>query len=986
MKKLLLTLIIMITFIAQTQAQKSPKFSFRDAVAIDSNFKEKKYSEVMKILTQYYMLQNNVNSVPYKVLKEYFYNNEFIRPFIDTIDIYRKTILDNLRNTNKRRLQQNRILTFQIKTLSKVISNSPKPVNISRPYLTRTKNSLQNIIKINCDSIENNIKTIEIIESEEHKKEDAIKLTLNQNYTANSRLSESEETTPNQTIIQVNAERSGSFQSNLLDGTAQFIAERMKEEINIAFFDKFQNILEKTNFGILFPQTQEIIVGTSSFNYSITVQVLKEAFEKDLDNILQNLPEFIEKTKLVRNKEVLSYLVLSSKVVSKIDEGVSPTAFLSFIKKEFEKDKKNNNFKAKAYKVFATAEIFAYSLRGLDNQESYWISPKDFDRLTQERRLSNIYLALVYEQLKSLDDKLLVNQKWIAELNRFYGLFTKIEGNVKYIKEKLAEGKKVSAEEYLAISNQTIGLIENTFNLSIVPDNFWGEAENTLTEIRTLQKLLQDLYADIQSRDYGSISTNLISLLSKLKVFNYQTNIKMRLILEDLKTLLKSFIDIKNDLREIKSNPSNSINVANLKIRLGGIKEILKNLNSNILNDTQLGKLNSFINILLYDNVLNWNENFDKLDELIILLSTQISKTSNNTRQILSIIELISDWDSCNNICIKNKIISLFEVIYPIILMEENPNFDVSLIDEFYKMPDLNSDAIINTLIITFTQKDINRKKDEKKYTILINLLNFIKNTDYNDKSKTLAFAKELSIYFLEKIPDENNSFNKEEIIKYISFIVAIIDAKDSKEIKEAIKSIALPAGSYSIKRKARCNISLNAYAGITVGAEYKLKDGRIDGFYKQNWAGNLGFTAPVGIGFNWGSGKDVAVDRFEEYSSIKRNAKGRYRGLRGESLSLFVSVIDLGALVLFRLGDTESPLPEDVSFEQVFAPGAFFVWGLRNSPISLFAGTQYSPRLRTITENAIETRANALRFNVGLTIDIPILNFYTRTTPRKKR
>ncbi|MEZ4685505.1 MAG: hypothetical protein R3B47_05425 [Bacteroidia bacterium] len=105
-------------------------------------------------------------------------------------------------------------------------------------------------------------------------------------------------------------------------------------------------------------------------------------------------------------------------------------------------------------------------------------------------------------------------------------------------------------------------------------------------------------------------------------------------------------------------------------------------------------------------------------------------------------------------------------------------------------------------------------------------------------------------------------------------------------------------------------------------------------------------------------------------------NNSGSERYLSGSSGSVFVSFIDLGALVLFRIDEATEPLPEDVRFRQVFAPGLFYVHGFRDIPISLLAGAQYSPQLRKFGDSP----ASALRFNLGLTVDIPMINFFTKT------
>ncbi|MEL7162193.1 MAG: hypothetical protein AAFN92_15665, partial [Bacteroidota bacterium] len=213
------------------------------------------------------------------------------------------------------------------------------------------------------------------------------------------------------------------------------------------------------------------------------------------------------------------------------------------------------------------------------------------------------------------------------------------------------------------------------------------------------------------------------------------------------------------------------------------------------------------------------------------------------------------------------------------------------------------------------------------------------------------------------------------EVFRYGAFLAAVVQSQNPEEIKEAIRAVALPTGSYSIKRRSFGNVSLNAYPGITGGAEV------LNGNGEAVWAPNFGFTAPIGLAFSWGyRGKidPVLYDVRESYR--QRVDKSPFmrdnRFLTGHSGSLFFPLIDLGAIVLFRLDGSTETLPEDVGFQQIFSPGVVYTHGFPKLPLSLSLGTQMSPQLRKFGEE----RANALRFNVSLTVDLPMANFHTRS------
>ena len=237
------------------------------------------------------------------------------------------------------------------------------------------------------------------------------------------------------------------------------------------------------------------------------------------------------------------------------------------------------------------------------------------------------------------------------------------------------------------------------------------------------------------------------------------------------------------------------------------------------------------------------------------------------------------------------------------------------------------------------------------------------------------AWALQLDTLLEEK---ENKIRKMHEIFKYGAFLAAVVESKDADEIKKAIQAVALPAGSYSIKRRTFRNISLNSYPGITGGMELASNTGN------NSWAPNFGFTAPIGLAVSWGY--QTKIDGYKYFT--KRNYRRRVersdklagnRFLSGHSGTLYLPLIDLGAVVLFRLDNSQDALPENVGFQQIFSPGIMYAHGLPDLPISIMGGVQVSPQLRKIGEE----KANSFRFNVSVVVDLPLANFHTRTRYR---
>lgn len=226
---------------------------------------------------------------------------------------------------------------------------------------------------------------------------------------------------------------------------------------------------------------------------------------------------------------------------------------------------------------------------------------------------------------------------------------------------------------------------------------------------------------------------------------------------------------------------------------------------------------------------------------------------------------------------------------------------------------------------------------------------------------------------------------------KYGLFISNVAQAENGQQVKEALDVAALPVGSYKIKRNTFFDISLNAYPGLSAGLEFR--SGIPAGADVKSVNPILGFSAPVGLGFSWGQVKEKKKSpgdtiQTENDFVLWKNNKAVVQYFSGRSHSLFVSVIDIGAITSFRLikDDTET-LPE-FKWSNIIAPGVYYVNGLKNTPLSWGLGIQYGPQLRSIEKNGTSLDLAESQFSVRafLAVDIPIFNFYARNTPKNKK
>jgi hypothetical protein len=195
-----------------------------------------------------------------------------------------------------------------------------------------------------------------------------------------------------------------------------------------------------------------------------------------------------------------------------------------------------------------------------------------------------------------------------------------------------------------------------------------------------------------------------------------------------------------------------------------------------------------------------------------------------------------------------------------------------------------------------------------------------------------------------DKVFDKNKRF--QEFLRYGSFIAAVAESENADDVAKTIEAFALPVGSSSIKRNSKLNLAFNAYTGVGFGEETLKETDKKDTYIAAH--------VPIGLALSAGLG-------------------------RGWSLSLYGTVIDLGAITTYRLDDeSASDLPE-LEWENLLAPGIFGELGIKNWPISVGGGWQSGPQLRSIDAEMINIdQSAASRWIINVSVDLPIFNMYT--------
>jgi len=220
-----------------------------------------------------------------------------------------------------------------------------------------------------------------------------------------------------------------------------------------------------------------------------------------------------------------------------------------------------------------------------------------------------------------------------------------------------------------------------------------------------------------------------------------------------------------------------------------------------------------------------------------------------------------------------------------------------------------------------------------------------------NKKEYAIVLASLLDI--VQKTFPESSPL-RADLLKYGTFMANMIAAESPEQVAQVIEAAALPVGSHRIKKISNFSVALNAFAGGAFAREYLRADSLA--VNKKSWV--VAFTSPVGLALSWG--KESKCSRW----------------LPGKSFSLFVSVLDLGALTSYRL-QKGGDFPE-FEVKNIVAPGGYVAFGF-DGPFALGLGAQYGPELRKVDAKTMKSQITTSAWRAGafLTVDIPIFNFY---------
>ncbi|MDP3128334.1 MAG: hypothetical protein Q8M81_07560 [Sediminibacterium sp.] len=305
--------------------------------------------------------------------------------------------------------------------------------------------------------------------------------------------------------------RSLDWQASAINGLANFMAGRFKQEILQVSIDqifkqiktKEDSILVKSIFPKTFKQIGDLYGSGSSSYYTADLLLLRQTAQIDIEQLPKNIiknPETIF-PKLKNEPKIKDMLALGNYIVEYSQQGQSLDRLLSILANE------NYSSDSTVYKILNVADLISQALLNKEGSKDIWVNPANILPTTASS-LKNLeiryFYGLLYQQLIQIpefknylesqdsNDIVLIAAK-IQDLVRFVN---KLNNTYNYIKSK--EFNLKSPEEiatYIKDINQTISFFATTLkkipeinNLYILNDTLLDVSARYITIVEALMK------------------------------------------------------------------------------------------------------------------------------------------------------------------------------------------------------------------------------------------------------------------------------------------------------------------------------------------------------------------------------------------------------------------------------------------------------------------------------------------------------------------
>lgn len=720
-------------------------------------------------------------------------------------------------------------------------------------------------------------------------------------------------------------------QSEMIDALAIYLAKRVKQEVAISFIEKLTVYMrDQSLVNQLFPATLNLLNNREAFmrpNFGTSWQI---ALSEDFIRIPENLPKCLPP----RYQSTGLYLKDGIRIGQLVQQHYSFIEAVNYLYEEPLETPVLRN--ANAWMYIVNHELFEHAERQTNR---YWITAEKLQSLNKEQ-LEWMYILLDVRYGDLFNE--IFAQEWrgreiwdenyfVKKIYPFRNWMTRILVQLNQFEKTIAQ----RTEDQEAGKDGLSGFwkFQNDLMEAVLDSNFIHVNKNITKGIQFTRSVFC-LYSGIEQKNYASVVDQVLKVFSLLELdkhvgmMDVLANQSFRVALRQKEEKIQDTIQsLFNRLDSYYDQISNFRYPAMMAANYIQIKDALK----------LKGRESELAIQQDPDQLLEWMFKKIKNDEQVSMLKVLLKETMIN-----EILNNASRHTELNKLLLRSQIL-----------------FDSLKKSHAYSMQAL---GVLDTL-----------KMELDKYDLLKDKYAGIAIDQWKSFAGQKLFSFESPIFknYLSRMGQQTHD---KRIRTALSFLSDVMQSGNAQNLSKVVESYSLPPSSYKIKRHSRFSIHIDAMVGAYGGIE-AVKDARGDIVYSPVG----GLSAPIGLSLSWGK-RDRLKEKAEHFHDGDFgfvNRHGRFKKLKGYNLIILMSVIDIGAAVSYRItNDNNGGLPVKAKWSQVFSPGITSLIGIKGMPLCVGAGMRFTPNLRTLDGNL---QRNALRLEVGLYFDLPLVNVFYR-------
>jgi hypothetical protein len=319
-----------------------------------------------------------------------------------------------------------------------------------------------------------------------------------------------------------------------IDALGTFIAERFKQEMEIAFLNKFKEWLEGTSktseaLRTLLPQTKIVMSQNDPYQYTVFLETLKESFRKDLNNIPVNIGTYLGSDPFGLAAQT-PYYFTSLLVYNNIVQVVNGQSIIGVLK-SLDQDSLLPKSPATIQSVIYLTSLTSQLLNNPTRSEEWLDVTKIKENLNSPDNIkifTELFLLKYKPQLEKIKTitggadnlyTMFVSKKnsiykildWLKELATAYSA---IQKNYTTIKDAIDNSKGIPGDAIINLENSVILTFKTFFKLKDLGITIDASIESLFDNIVIKVRSFTELVVNIKEKNYGLALASAIDMIS----------------------------------------------------------------------------------------------------------------------------------------------------------------------------------------------------------------------------------------------------------------------------------------------------------------------------------------------------------------------------------------------------------------------------------------------------------------------------------------